>query len=130
MKRALISAIAAAPAIAGSRFCQALNITFKIATFFQAVLNNTASRIGKSLFIDCKNNRAGCSTSDNYCSNSAAFSKTSETGISKSAAGNNLLKIEVSPNPSATDFTVTIPNSTNESIEIIVTDMYGKKVYE
>jgi large repetitive protein len=41
-----------------------------------------------------------------------------------------VLKLLALPNPSITEFTLIMEGNSNEEVEIIVTDMYGKKVYQ
>jgi len=40
------------------------------------------------------------------------------------------LNIHVFPNPSANQFTLTVQSGSNEKVEIIAADVYGKKVYQ
>ncbi len=54
----------------------------------------------------------------------------SNTDNIKSITQNNDLNIHVFPNPSANEFTLTFQSSSNEKVEMIVADVYGKKVYQ
>lgn len=40
------------------------------------------------------------------------------------------LSIKVLPNPSTTNFTLVLQSSSNENVQVIVSDMYGKKMYQ
>ena len=40
------------------------------------------------------------------------------------------LKLQALPNPSRTNFTLNLQGSSQENVQIIVTDMVGKKVYQ
>jgi hypothetical protein len=41
----------------------------------------------------------------------------------------NDLNIKISPNPSTTDFSLTLTGSNKENVDIKITDMYGKNIY-
>ena len=47
-----------------------------------------------------------------------------------SNAETNQFKINVFPNPSITSFLVTIQSKSNANVELVVSDMYGRTVYE
>ncbi|MEP7318898.1 MAG: T9SS type A sorting domain-containing protein, partial [Panacibacter sp.] len=42
----------------------------------------------------------------------------------------NGLSIKVLPNPSTTNFTLMLQSNSNENVQVIVSDMYGKKLYQ
>ena len=45
-------------------------------------------------------------------------------------SGNNILKVEVFPNPTATEFTLVLTGHNKDKVAILVTDIMGRKVYE
>jgi hypothetical protein len=97
-------------------------------TFFQSVLNNTAGKIKKTLFLDCRNNRTVCLMKDSSCTNS--ITNFISNAVSRTEWKNDIsFKVYAFPNPSPTAFTLKIQSSSNEEITIIVTDIFGKKVY-
>ncbi len=64
------------------------------------------------------------------CDPLALNKNKSNTDNIKSITQNNDLNIHVFPNPSANEFRLTFQSSSNEKVEMIVADVYGKKVYQ
>ena len=58
-----------------------------------------------------------------------ALAATGSTGDLNSTA-KNALGIQVFPNPTRTSFTLNLQSSSKENVQIIVTDMVGKKLYQ
>jgi hypothetical protein len=54
--------------------------------------------------------------------------KTSANFSSKTISGG--LNVHVFPNPSVNEFTLTVESRSNEKVEVIAADVYGKKVYQ
>ncbi len=48
----------------------------------------------------------------------------------KPGISNNGLSIKVLPNPSTTQFTLILQSNSSENVQVIVTDMFGKQVYQ
>ena len=63
------------------------------------------------------NNPKGCAT---IASSTDAFRVTAK----------NALKLQVFPNPAKTTFTLNVQSNNRESVQIVVTDMVGKKIYQ
>ena len=60
------------------------------------------------------------------CNPSAA----SNSSVSGNYGENDMLKVKVLPNPGTTEFNLIINSNSNEQVEIVVFDLYGKKVYQ
>jgi hypothetical protein len=60
----------------------------------------------------------------------AAGSASSSASVSKLNPYNSTFKVQALPNPSRTDFTLNLQSSNKERVQIIVTDMFGKKLYQ
>jgi hypothetical protein len=83
-------------------------------------------------------------TDDNGCQNDTSISIPDGTGNCgriaannqstssnmKSAKKNEPLKVQVFPNPATDKFSINIQSSSKDNIEIIITDVFGTKVYE
>ncbi len=73
------------------------------------------------------------------CTATLVKTLTDPKGCTLAAAGStdalsvtalNALKLQVFPNPTRTSFTLSLQSSSKESVQIIVTDMVGKKLYQ
>ncbi|HEY2726390.1 MAG TPA: T9SS type A sorting domain-containing protein, partial [Parafilimonas sp.] len=64
------------------------------------------------------------------CNGFASMNNKSKIHNTKSVIKNREFKVDVFPNPSSNYFLLKINTSSNEKIEIFVTDVYGKKVYQ
>jgi hypothetical protein len=60
----------------------------------------------------------------------AASSTSTSASSSKLNTYNSAFKVQAMPNPSRTDFTLNLQSSSKEEVQIIVTDIFGKKLYQ
>jgi hypothetical protein len=60
----------------------------------------------------------------------AAGSTSNSASASKLNTYNATFKVLATPNPSRTDFTLNLQSSNKERVQIIVTDLFGKKLYQ
>jgi hypothetical protein len=74
-----------------------------------------------SISVTVKNGMGRCGT--------AITSTTRPATITTNPKFNESLKVQVSPNPATTHFTLLMQGNSDEKVEIVVTDIYGKKVY-
>jgi hypothetical protein len=61
---------------------------------------------------------------------STCFASATGTPNSLNSMAQNSSAVHVLPNPTRTSFTLSLQSSSKESVQIIVTDMSGKKLYQ
>jgi hypothetical protein len=54
----------------------------------------------------------------------------SSINSAKFNTGETMLKIQVTPNPSNTEFALNSQSSSKEKVQVIVTDIFGRKLYQ
>ena len=88
--------------------------------------NNTSYTVGDNF--GCLKDSFNITVASNISSSSSANSSISINN--NLPLGNGQLKIKAFPNPSLNNFALIIESSSSENVEIVITDIYGRKVYQ
>ncbi|CAN5584747.1 hypothetical protein BH10BAC2_BH10BAC2_11120 [soil metagenome] len=99
-------------------------------------VNNTFANLAAGNYTITAKDANGCTAggtvrlADNRVSCGSFAIEQIQTSVSGAKMGNAGLSIKVLPNPSTTNFTLILQSNSNENVQVRVSDMYGKKLYQ